>query len=49
MFGYLPEAVKQQILCFLQKDNFRAAKEIYDDWINNNRVSTEMNEAINLQ
>ena len=34
MFGYLPEAIKQQVLYHLQNDNFRAAKEIYDSWKN---------------
>jgi hypothetical protein len=33
MFGYLPEAIKQQVIYYLKTDNFRAAKEIYDTWL----------------
>lgn len=32
MFGYLPDAIKQQVVYYLQNDNFRAAKELYDIW-----------------
>jgi hypothetical protein len=39
MFGYLPEAVKQQVLFYLQNDNFRAAKELYDSWLSSNYVN----------
>jgi hypothetical protein len=36
MFGYLPEAIKQQVLYYLQNDNFPAAKKLYDSWLSNN-------------
>jgi hypothetical protein len=35
MFGYLPEAVQQQVIYYLQNDNFTAAKQLYDTWLNN--------------
>jgi hypothetical protein len=41
MFGYLPEAVKQQVIYHLQNDNFRAAKEIYDTWLSDNHFNRE--------
>lgn len=33
MFGYLPDAIKQQVIFYLQNDNFRAAKELYDNYV----------------
>ena len=44
MFGYLPEAIKQQVIYYLQNDNFRAAKEIYDTWLSNNNVNKDNNQ-----
>lgn len=41
MFGYLPEAIKQQVLYHLQNDNFRAAKELYDMWKNNDLLNKD--------
>jgi hypothetical protein len=41
MFGYLPEAIKQQVLYHLQNDNFPAAKEIYDSWLSDNNVNKD--------
>jgi hypothetical protein len=43
MFGCLPEAIKQQVLYHLQNDNFRAAKELYDTWLNNNNLKRDTN------
>lgn len=43
MFGVLPEAVQAQVLYYLQNDNFRAAKEIYDTWVNNHEPKKEAN------
>ena len=33
MYANLPEAIKQQVLCLLQGDNFVAAKQMHDDWL----------------
>jgi hypothetical protein len=41
MFGYLPEAIKQQVLYHLQNDNFPAAKAIYDSWLSDNNVKKD--------
>jgi len=33
MYANLPEAIKQQVLCLLQGDDFVAAKQMHDDWL----------------
>jgi hypothetical protein len=43
MFGYLPDAIKQQVIYYLQNDNFRAAKELYDTWRDCDESSTDNN------
>lgn len=45
MFGYLPEAIKQQVLYHLQNDNFRAAKEVYDSWVSTNNSQRESSQS----
>ena len=40
MFNTLPEAVKQQVLYLLSHDDFKAAKDIYDQWLQQNSQST---------
>lgn len=32
MFAELPESIKQQVIRYLQANNFPAAKQLYDDW-----------------
>jgi hypothetical protein len=44
MFGCLPEAIKQQVLHHLENDNFRAAKELYDSWLDNNYTNKDQNQ-----
>lgn len=44
MFGYLPDAIKQQVLYYLQNDNFRAAKELYDTWQDNRELKPDANQ-----
>lgn len=44
MFGYLPDAIKQQVIYYLQNDNFRAAKELYDTWRDTSDSNTETNQ-----
>lgn len=44
MFGYLPEAVQQQVIYYLQNDNFRAAKEIYDTWLSDHHTLEDRNQ-----
>lgn len=38
MFGCLPDSIKQQVIYYLQNDNFPAAKQIYDSWLSNHSV-----------
>jgi hypothetical protein len=33
MYANLPDVIKQQVLRYLSADNFKAAKEIHDEWI----------------
>lgn len=44
MFGYLPEAIKQEVIYYLQNDNFPAAKQIYDSWLSDHGLDREMNQ-----
>lgn len=34
MFAELPESLQQQVLAYLEANNFRAAKKLHDDWFN---------------
>lgn len=34
MLADLPKSLQQQVLCYLETNNFRAAKKIHDDWLN---------------
>lgn len=43
MFGYLPDAIKQQVIYYLRIKNFPAAKELYDTWRDTPKPSTENN------
>lgn len=33
MLADLPEPLRKQVYDYLEADNFRAAKEIHDDWL----------------
>jgi len=33
MFADLPKSLQNQILNYLETDNFKAAKQLHDDWI----------------
>ncbi len=35
MFTDLPQTVQQQVLCFLEVDNFKAAKALHDQYFLN--------------
>lgn len=41
MFGFLPESIKEQVLFYLKNDNFPAAKELYDSWLNNKQIISD--------
>lgn len=34
MFTQMPQPLREQVLKFLEKDDFTAAKEVYDSWHN---------------
>ena len=34
MLADLPKSLQQQVLCYLETNNFKAAKKIHDDWLN---------------
>jgi len=37
MYENLPDDIKQQVLFFLQEDDFPSAKDVHDNWMNNYR------------
>jgi|JI102314A1RNA_FD_contig_123_48706_length_476_multi_3_in_2_out_0_1 hypothetical protein len=43
MFNDLPEIVQKQILHYLTTDNFKAAKNLHDNWL---KHQTEKNQGI---
>lgn len=45
MFVNLPEAIKSEVLRYLQADNFPQAKAIYDAWMGRNDATFATTES----
>ena len=41
MFAQLPEPLKQEVLHYLQLNDFPKAKAIHDAWLDSHRISTK--------
>ncbi|HVV67469.1 MAG TPA: hypothetical protein VHE99_00290 [Gammaproteobacteria bacterium] len=51
MFADLPQTIKQQVLCYLEVDNFIAAKALYDqhsqkNCSNSNKPDSHLNSDV---
>ncbi len=46
MFAGLPKPLQEEIICYMQADNFRAAKKLYDDYYQESSSSVEVKNEI---
>lgn len=50
MFAVLPKSLQDQVIHYMQTDNFRAAKELHDDYFNSqdagsSKINDELEES----
>lgn len=49
MFVNLPEAIKSEVLSYLQANNFPQAKAVYNAWIERNEVAFATTDVADTQ